>query len=265
MPKTPKKFFNMMKTTAKEIEETLLSMENDKQRDVSKWFFKTGPGEYGENDHFLGIRNPQVRLVTKEAWKTTSLPEARKLVHSKWHEVRLCGLLIMDKKMEQAVKHRDDEATRTIFESYTLMHPYVNNWDLVDLSAYIIAGWWEVLHPEETLLDDWMKAGDSTLWQRRISMVSTWQLMRHDRYREVLQRASCLLSSKEDLLHKAAGWMLRELSKNGGKEELLAFLDTHVTAMPPTMLRYAIEKFPAPDRQYWLQRRRGGKNNEDTA
>lgn len=247
----------MNKTSAKDIEDTLLSMANDKQRDVNKWFFKAGPGEYGEGDLFLGIRNPEVRLVTKEAWKTTDLSDAEALVHNKWHEVRLCGLLIMDKKMEQAVKRHDDDTMRLIFQDYTSLHPYINNWDLVDLSANIIAGWWEVLHPEETLLDEWMETADSTLWQRRISMVSTWRIMRHNRYEEVLQRAALLLPSKEDLLHKAAGWMLRELSENGGMDELLTFLDTHVKEMPSTMLRYAIEKFPDPDRQYWMHRRKG--------
>lgn len=246
----------MDKTCAKDIEDTLLSMANAKNREVSERYFKSGPGEYGEGDLFLGIRNPEVRLVTKEAWKTTDLEEAEKLVHSKWHEVRLCGLLIMDKLMERAVKKHDDEKMRRIFQCYTSLHTYINNWDLVDLSASIIAGWWEVMHPEETLLDEWMEAKDSTLWQRRIAMISTMCLMQNNRYDKVLRRATLLLVSKEDLLHKAAGWMLRELSEKGGKDEVLTFLDTHVKEMPPTMLRYTIEKFPDPDRQYWMNRRR---------
>lgn len=241
---------------ATDIELTLRQMQNDKQREVYMRFFKTNKGEYGYGDIFLGVTNPKVRLVVREAWKQTSLNEATKLIMSKIHEVRLCGLLILTKKMEQAVKHHNDDEMRHIFELYISLHKHINNWDLVDLSATIIAGFWELHHPEEHRLDEWIEAPDSTLWQRRIAMVSTWRLMRYGRYDEVTKRAQKLISTPDDLLHKAAGWMLRELSKNGGTDILLTFLSQNVSAMPSVMLRYAIEKFSLSERQYWLSERK---------
>ena len=158
--------------------------------------------------------------------------------------------------MEQAVRQRNEGEMQAIVEQYLSLHAHVNNWDLVDLSAPSVMGYWEALHPEDKRMDDWMVASCSTLWQRRIAMVSTWRLVRVGRYRELTRRARALLTSKEDLLHKAAGWMLRELGKNGGMAELRAFLGAHAAAMPSTMLRYAIEKLPEPERQRWLQARR---------
>lgn len=247
-----------MTTSAKEIEETLIDMRDDRQREIALRFFKTGHGQYGEGDQFLGIKNPNVRIVVKEAWKSTSIEESAKLVKSRWHEVRLCGLLILVKKMELAAKHKDNAQMRRIFQLYLSLHPYINNWDLVDLSAITIAGEWEKAHPEERILDKWITDERSTLWQRRIAMVSTWRLVRVERYEELMRRAEVLIPSKEELLHKAAGWMLREMGKNGGMYELRGFLTAHAPQMPSVMLRYAIEKMPEDERQDWLKRRRSG-------
>ena len=241
---------------ANDIELTIRQMQNEKQREVYMRFFKTKKGEYGYGDTFLGVTNPQVRLVVREAWKQTSTEEATKLITSQIHEVRLCGLLILTKKMEQAVKRANDSEMRHIFELYISLHKHINNWDLVDLSANIIAGFWEVHHPEEHRLDEWIDASNSTLWQKRIAMISTWRLIRYGRYDEVVARATKLLNSNEDLLHKATGWMLRELGKNGGMDILLSFLENNVQKMPSVMLRYAVEKLPPQERKYWLERRK---------
>ena len=244
-----------MKTTAADIIQTLQMMSDDAQRKVYMSFFKTGKGDYGEGDVFLGVRNPQVRMVVREAWQTTAEDEVIKLITNEIHEVRLCGLLILVKQMERADKrHNDDEMLR-IFNLYCSLHRHINNWDLVDLSAITIVGIWETRHPEEKLLENWSAAKDSTLWQRRIAMVSTWRLIRAGRYDEVVVRAERLLDSREDLLYKAAGWMLRELGKIGDMQVLLNFLDNHVAQMPSVMLRYAIEKFAPQERKYWLERR----------
>ncbi|MCQ2198641.1 MAG: DNA alkylation repair protein [Paludibacteraceae bacterium] len=241
--------------TAEEIEETLLGMADEKKAKVLMGFFKTGKGEYGEGDIFLGINNPNTRLVVKEAWKDTPLDEAEKLVHSKWHEVRLCGLLIMVAKFEKALKKKNEAECEAIYKLYISLHKYINNWDLVDLTAPRIVGPWSLLHPEDCLMDEWIKA-DKTLWQQRISMVSCWLPIRKGIFAPALERAKVLLTSKEDLLHKVSGWMLREVGKHGGMEYLEDFLDANVKFMSSTMLRYAIEKLDESSRQMWLKRRR---------
>lgn len=243
-------------TTAKEIECILLSMRDEKQSEVSIRFFKTGKGEYGEGDQFLGIRNPQVRIVVSEAWNDITFPEVAKLISNQWHEVRLCGLLILVKLMERAVKRKDEIRMTQVHDLYLSLHEYVNNWDLVDLSATVISGCWEVMHPDDKLMDEWIKP-DKSIWQRRIAMISTWRLVRVGRYDEVFSRAECLILSDENLLHKAAGWMLREVGKSGGMLQLDDFLDEHVSQMPSVMLSYAIEKKDVTERQYWTKRRRG--------
>ena len=248
----------------KDIEAALLGMADKAQARNLMRFFKTGKGEYGEGDRFLGVRNPQVRLVVKEAWKTTTLPEAVELAKSEFHEVRLCGMLIMVQHYLAAMKHKEHDRMQKIFDTYTSIHAYVNNWDLVDLSAIKIVGNHEALHPETTLMDEWIKPEGHTLWQQRISMVSTWILTRNGRPEVCLDRARHLLSSPHDLLHKAAGWMLREVWKRGYKEEVRAFLDGNVEGMPPIMLSYTCEQMPEDERHGWQARRRSArpKGNE---
>lgn len=241
--------------TAEDIEETMLGMADAKKAKILMGFFKTGKGEYGEGDSFLGITNPQTRLVVKEAWKDTSLDEAKKLVKSKWHEVRLCGLLILVEKFEKALKKKNEQECEAIYKLYISLHKYINNWDLVDLTAPRIVGGWSLSHPEDSLMDEWIMA-DKTLWQQRISIVSCWLPIRKGVLSPALERAKMLLSSKEDLLHKASGWMLREVGKHGGMTLLEEFLEANVKAMSSTMLRYAIEKMDESERQMWLKRRR---------
>ncbi len=241
---------------ATEIEATLLSMADESQARQLLCFFKTGPREYGEGDSFIGLRNPQVRMVVKEAWKDTPLHEAVKLVKSPLHEVRLCGLLIMVEHYLMAIKKRDKGQMNLIFETYTSLHHYINNWDLVDLSAIKIVGNHEMLNPGISLMDEWIEPEGHTLWQQRIAMVSTWMLTRKGRADVCFQRAAKLLDSPHDLLHKAGGWMLRETWKKGYKDELREFLEENVTRMPSVMLSYACEQMPIDERHQWQKRRR---------
>lgn len=240
-----------------DIEQTLLMMEDEERRRVLMRFFKTGKGQYGEGDRFLGVTNPQVRQVVKLAWKTTSVEEAATLARSPWHEIRLCGLLILVEHFQHALKRKDDAAMTLVFNTYVALHPWVNNWDLVDLSAYKIVGEYELRHPEQSLMDQWIRPGN-TLWQQRMAMVATWKHIRHQRYDKVLERAAVLIDSRHDLLHKAAGWMLRELYKHSPEGRLLldVFLDAHVERMPAVMLSYALERMPAPAKTAWRLRRK---------
>ena len=252
--------------TAKEIEATLLGMADENHAKQLLRFFKTKPGEYGEGDRFVGLTNPQVRMVVKEAWRTTPLQEACKLVRSPLHEIRLCGLLIMVEQYLKASKRKDSKLTADIFDSYTSLHPYINNWDLVDLSAIKIVGTHEVDNPELTIMDEWIKPEGHSLWQQRIAMVSTWMLIRNDRSHVCFQRAEHLLHSPHDLLHKASGWMMREAWKKGYKSELRDFLERNVAVMPAVMLSYACEQMPISERHHWQSMRRNGRSTEsDTA
>ncbi len=239
-----------------DITATLLSMADKRQAQTLAWFFKTGPGEYGEGDKFIGLRNPQVRLVVKEAWKDTSLSEAVKLIKSPLHEVRLCGLLILVEQYLKAMKANNHEKMNEIFSVYTSLHPHINNWDLVDLSAIKIVGNHEVLNPDIALMDEWIAPEGHTLWQQRIAMVSTWMLIRNGQVNVCYRRAEKLLSSPHSLLHKAAGWMLRETWKKGYKYELRAFLEENVSRMPSVMLGYACEQMPVDERREWQRLRR---------
>lgn len=241
---------------AEGIEEILLGMSDERQARQALRFFKTGPGEYGEGDRFIGLRNPQVRMVVKEAWHDTPLLEAEKLVRSPLHEVRLCGLLIMVEQYLRAMKKKDRKTMNGIFDKYITLYQYINNWDLVDLSAIKIVGNHEVLNPDITLMDEWITPGTHTIWQQRIAMVSTWMLTRNDHPEVCFRRAEYLLSSPYDLLHKAAGWMLRETWKKGYRDEMRDFLEENINAMPSVMLSYACEQMPVDERHDWQQKRK---------
>lgn len=245
--------------TAEEIEAVLLSICDEKHAVQLRRYFKTDVGQYGEGDKFIGLRNPQVRSVVKESWRLLPLAEAMKLALSPIHEVRLCGLLIMVEKYLRAMKKNDSSAMSDIVDNYVSLHSYINNWDLVDLSAVKIVGNHERLNPDFTLMNEWIKPSGHSIWQQRIAMVSTWILIRAGRQEVCFGRAEELLSSSEDLLHKAAGWMLREAWKQGFEDEFREFLCQNVERMPSVMLSYACEKMPYAERHYW-QLKRKGKN-----
>lgn len=241
---------------AEDIEAALTDMSDERQAAVLMRFFKTAPGEYGHGDRFAGIRNPQVRMVVKEAWRDTPLAEAARLVGSPVHEVRLCGLLIMVEQYLHAMKKGRREPMEEIVDSYLALHPHINNWDLVDLSAIKIIGNHEAAFPDFRLMDQWITPEGHTIWQQRISMVSTWILTRHGMPQTCFHRAAHLAAASHDLLHKAAGWMLRETWKQGYRDQLRDFLDKNVQGMPAIMLSYACEQMPLDERHRWQMRRK---------
>ena len=208
---------------------------------VLRRFFKTGAGEYGEGDRFLGIKVPELRKLAKK-YNNLQLVEIESLIKSLIHEERLTALFIL---LEQYKKTED---RKSIYDFYVTNMQYVNNWDLVDFTAPHIVGHY-LFDKNRAILKKWSQ--DKNLWARRISVVSTFYFVRQNDFQDTLDIACNLLNDKEDLIHKAIGWMLREI----GKRDLVAeekFLLQHYKIMPRTMLRYAIEKFPEPKRQAYL-------------
>ena len=210
-------------------------------------FFKTGPGQYGEGDKFLGIKVPVTREVVKDCWRKVGFAELEECVASEYHEVRLAGLLALVQVFAHAKK---DQALRRRCVDFYLSHTdRINNWDLVDLSCYPLLGEW-LLDKDRTLLYDLARNG-KTLWEQRIGIVSTMTLVRHGQLEDTFALADILLHHPHDLIHKAVGWLLREAGKRD-KAALTAFLAPRYHTMPRTMLRYAIEKFPEAERKSYL-------------
>lgn len=226
------------------IRSKLKELANEKNAEVARRFFKTGPGEYGEGDKFLGIRVPILRKLAKEH-QTITVEWAEHLLKSPIHEERLLALFILIRiysREEVAVKKR-------IYELYLNSTEFINNWDLVDGSAEHIVGDFLINRDKRPL---YRLARSKNLWERRISIMSTFCFIKRRQYAETLRISKKLLTDKEDLIHKAVGWMLREV----GKRDLLIeenFLKEHYTYMPRTMLRYAIEKYPESKRQRYLK------------
>jgi 3-methyladenine DNA glycosylase AlkD len=262
--------------TAKEIIAYMESLQNEEQRRVLMGFFKTGPGEYGEGDEFLGLKVPQTREVVKNVWKDFPLSEVPELLMSKWHEVRLCGLLILVAKFEKLATKRlenEEKAIRRRDEILTMYLQYAeqaNNWDLVDLSVHKILGHWLLLPTNLNLLPTSPQGGGDSfqiaykrqvldglaqsdnLWKQRMSIVCSWKTSQMGDPSWCLRYAEIHLHHPHDLMHKAVGWMLREMGKRCSMELLREFLRQHAHEMPRTMLRYAIEKMTEQERQYWM-------------
>lgn len=213
-------------------------------------FFKTGPGQYGEGDQFIGISVPNQRLVAKK-YKELSLKELQKLLYSPIHEHRLTALLILVKQFEKA----DLKQQEQIYLFYLKHKAQVNNWDLVDSSAHKIVGAY-LMNKDRALLYELSQS--SSLWDRRIAMISCFAFLRIGDFDDTLKVAELLLHDKHDLIHKAVGWVLRELGKKDLKilEEFLRrdaqFGRRYYQTMPRTMLRYAIEKFPPEKRAFYM-------------
>ena len=261
----------IMMLTAKEIITHMESLQDDKQRHELMRFFKTGKGDYGEGDEFLGLKVPQTREVVKKVAQGFPLSEIPELLMSHWHEVRLCGLLILVSKFEklatkklenneEAIKGRDE-----ILQMYLQYAEKANNWDLVDLSVPKILGHWLLLPTnlsplptsphrggdvKRQVLDE--LAQSPCLWKQRMSIVCTWKTSQMGDPSWCLRYAEIHLHHPHDLMHKAVGWMLREMGKRCSMDLLRDFLRQHAHEMPRTMLRYAIEKMPEHERQYWM-------------
>ena len=250
--------------TAGEIISYMESQRDDAQRRILMRFFKTGPGEYGEGDEFLGLKVPQTREVVKAAWKDLPLSEVPELLMCHWHEVRLCGLLVLVAKFESLAKKRlenNEDAIRGRDEILTMYLQYAeqaNNWDLVDLSVHKILGHWLLLPTflgdedyKIKLLDT--LADSDNLWKQRMSMVCTWKTSQQGDPSWCLRYAEKHLHHPHDLMHKAVGWMLREMGKRVSMDLLRDFLQQHAHEMPRTALRYAIEQMSNEERQYWME------------
>lgn len=208
-------------------------------------FFKTGPGQYGEGDRFIGVMVPDIRKVSQK-YKDLPAKEALELLHSSFHEERLCALLIL---VEQ-YKKGDQKKQKAIFDLYLKNYKYINNWDLIDLTAPRIVGAYLMDKPKAIL---YKLAKSKNLWQRRVAILATFQFIYDGQSTDTIKISRILLHDEHDLIQKAVGWMLRELGKRCDEQILLDFLDKHYQAMPRTMLRYAIERLPESKRLAYLR------------
>ncbi len=236
-------------TKVKDIEEALSQYSTNEKYEVLPRFFKTGKGEYGEGDKFLGVTVPNIRQVAKQC-KDEPLAIVEELLQSPWHECRLCALLILVEKF----KKTSTEEKRQIVDLYLRNATRINNWDLVDLSAPAIIGGWLTDKPRDIL---YTLAFDQLLWRQRIAIVSTLTFIRNKDFTDTLRLSEYFLSQSgkmHDLMQKAIGWMLREVGKRD-KTTLTTFLDKHSQSMPRTMLRYAIEKFSGEERLYYMRKK----------
>lgn len=250
--------------TASEISSAIFELRNEQQQTILSRFFKTGYGEYGYGDKFLGLKVPQTRQIVAMARRQVPFSEIETLLHSEWHEIRLCGFLLLVEEMQSSLPSKKNNATEAamrraeIVEFYLRHARQANNWDLVDLTCPKILGTW-LCHPladgsmPDTQILDRLADSDN-LWEQRIAIVTNWTLIRHDRYDDTFRISDKLLSHPHDLIHKAIGWMLREVGKRN-PQALENYLESRFNKMHRTTLRYAIEKMSAPQRSYWLQRK----------
>jgi len=227
-----------------QLKQDLQALANPKQAEVLQRFFKTGEGDYGEGDVFLGIKVPVQRKIAKKYFGL-SLPKIKELLKSKIHEHRLIGLLILDGKYKKA----NEEEKENIFNFYLQNIKSVNNWDLVDLSAPNIFGNF-LLNRDKNILYKLVRS--ENLWEKRIAIISTFAFIKKEEFEDVLAISELLLDDTHDLIHKAVGWMLREVGKRN-QEILEGFLKEHYKNIPRTMLRYAIERFEEGKKKKYLR------------
>ncbi len=227
-----------------EIQNQLASLSNPEDGEFLQRFFKTGPGQYGEGDLFRGIRVPVLRRLSS-AHPDIPLELAEQLLHSAYHEDRLLALLILVRKFAKA----DETGRAGIYTRYLDNTRFINNWDLVDTSAEHIVGAYLRDKSKEPL---YRLARSGSLWERRIAILATFHFIKQGKFDETIEIAEILLTDEHDLIHKAVGWMLREVGKRDLQKEE-AFLSAHYRQMPRTMLRYAIEKFPQDKRLGYLK------------
>ncbi|MFZ0454278.1 MAG: DNA alkylation repair protein [Ignavibacteriaceae bacterium] len=227
-----------------ELKQTVKNNSNKQQAIILQRFFKTGKGEYGEGDVFAGIKVPLSRKIAND-FKDLDFTDLQKVIQSKIHEERLITLFILIAKY----KNSDDAVREKLFNFYLKNIRYVNNWDLVDLSAEKIIGAY-LIDKDKRLLFDLVKSNN--IWERRIAIMSTFCFIKANQFAAALKISELLLKDKHDLIHKASGWMLREIGKRDIQAEEV-FLQKYYKNMPRTMLRYAIEKFPEKKRLNYLK------------
>lgn len=230
---------------ASAVRATLRALADPACARVSARFFKTAPGQYGHGDRFLGVPVPQQRKVAR-AFRGLPLGEVRALLRSRWHEERLTALLILVDQFRKAV---NEKARAAVVKAYLAERRWVNNWDLVDASAGHLLGVW-LRDKDRAVL--YRLVASRRLWDRRVAMVATQGLINAGESKDALALAERLLEDREDLMHKAAGWMLREVGKRVGLAPLRGFLGRNAARMPRTMLRYAIERLDPAERRRWM-------------
>lgn len=225
--------------------EELLKLKNEEQASHLMRFFKTQKGEYGEGDIFLGVRVPQTRKIVKQYYKKTSFFELQNMLNSKYHEIRLCALLMMVE-----IFQRTDNKEK-ILKLYIKNVKNINNWDLVDLTAHKIIGEYYLITKDDSIIKN--LANSNHLWSERIAIVSQWSILKSGEFNLLIELCEKFLNHKHDLIHKSIGWMLREAGKKD-INVLIQFLDKYSKVMPRTALRYSIEKLPIEQRQYYMQK-----------
>lgn len=232
--------------TANQIQKELETLSTPEKRDFLPYFFKTGKGQYGEGDKFLGVVVPDTRKLAKK-YKDVSNEVLTDLLNSEYHECRLCAILIL---VERFKKTKIEDERKKIFDFYLTHTSRINNWDLVDLSCYHIVGEY-LMDKDRSVL---CKLAESDLlWDQRIAVVSTFAFIRKNDFKDILALSEKLMNHKHDLMHKAIGWMLREVGKKD-KVTLCIFLDKYHKVMPRTMLRYSIEKFEKEERAHYMKK-----------
>jgi 3-methyladenine DNA glycosylase AlkD len=236
------------KMSLKEIKRDIEQLANPKQAMLLQRFFKTGKGEYGEGDVFLGLKVPVQRSVAKK-YKELSLTDIQQLLNSKIHEHRLIALLILMQKYDAA--DEDTMLRKQIFELYLKNTHNINNWDLIDLSAPNIVGNY-LLDKDRSIL--YKLAKSNSIWEKRISMLATFEFIANGEVKDTLAIAEILVNEKHDLIQKAVGWMLREAGKRVSQGEEEKFLKKHYKTMPRTMLRYAIERFNDKKKKFYMNK-----------
>ncbi len=242
---TAEKSKRLSVSCAEEIRSMLRTLANDEQAKILSKFFKTGPGEYGEGDLFWGIKVPQIRAIARPC-RDVPLPWLEELLIDPVHECRLCAALAIAERYQ----HGDDRTKKSCYHFYLSHLKGINNWDLVDLTAPKIVGDYLLRNKQERKLLPKL-AKSNNLWERRISIVATYPLIKNGQFNDTFTIAKMLLGDSHDLIHKAVGWMLREVGKIDHLAEE-SFLDEHCSRMPRTALRYAIERFPGKKRKYYL-------------
>jgi 3-methyladenine DNA glycosylase AlkD len=228
-----------------EIQKEIRSLADPKRAKTFAWFFKTGPGQYGEGDKFLGLNTPQMRRISRKHFQTVSLADLDKLIRSPYHEERSIVIQMLVHKFAQ-IRCRERQQIYDFYLSHT---KWINNWDLVDISAPKIVGEYLLNKPTGILIK---LAKSPSLWERRIAIISTFAFIYQGQPDLTLKISKLLLTDKHDLIHKAVGWALREVGKRCGEKYLTDFLDKNVKRMPRTALRYAIERFSDTQRKHYL-------------
>lgn len=229
------------------ITDELQAIATPERAKASAWFFKTGEGQYGEGDVFIGITNPDLRAICKK-YNALTVNELQELLDSPIHEYRFAALAIL---VEQMKKSKGDNR-QNIYDFYLANTHQINNWDLVDCSARDIVGAY-LIDKDRSILYD--MARTDHLWTQRIAIIATWYFINYKQFYDTLKISEILLSHKHDLIHKAIGWMLREAWKKGGNEQVEDFLEKNIGRMPRTALRYAIEKMTDERKKYFMKLR----------